>query len=149
MKESSMRRIAKTRTARTKRLKEGYADSHGIMFHEYRLWLPELASDWPSVRRVDSPHVLGCISRLECWACRYISFTNPCDLHHLVGGTKGRSDERCNLMPLCRECHDKANTKELPLGRLMWLLWVHDRWGTDWVRLALLKRSHLPDLITD
>lgn len=150
-----MRRISKSRVAKAKRLTERYADCHGIPFDEYRLWLPEKVSDWLQVQRVDD----GCVCfamHLDyqyCWACEAINGGvtdfNPIEAHHIVGGTKGRSDEFCNVAMLCRYCHKIANTDSLPFGRILFLKWKHDRQHCDWVRLALLRRQHLPDLITD
>jgi 5-methylcytosine-specific restriction endonuclease McrA len=40
------------------------------------------------------------------------------DIHHVTGRGRGK-DIPCNLMALCRKCHDKANTKELSKVKLM------------------------------
>jgi len=69
------------------------------------------------------------------------------ELHHVIGGTKGRSDERTNLIMLCRDCHEQVATAGL--GAILGMKWSIDRQGTDWVRLAVLRRSFLPDLIID
>jgi hypothetical protein len=145
-----MRRISKTRTARTKRLKERYADSHGICFDEYRLWLPERVSDWPSVRRVTNPSVCQMFHRLypTCWNC---AGTLDVQAHHgCAGYLRGRSDELTLLWALCGDfgngCHGKVATPSLSHGRLLMLKWKHDREHLDWVRVALVWRRHLPDL---
>jgi 5-methylcytosine-specific restriction endonuclease McrA len=149
-----MRRISKTRQAKAKRLTERYADSKGIPFDEYRVWLPERVSEWPQVRRVDDYEVC---KRMHdqwqmCWNCcriDFITIRGVVQAHHIAAGTKGRSDELTNIAMLCGDCHANANTDALPLGRILFLKWKHDRQYTDWVRLALLARRHLPDLITD
>lgn len=147
-----MRRISKSRIARARRLRERFVDGHGVCFDEYRLWLPDKVSDWPQVTRVDDPQVPRDYHEwwCTCWNCEEPpAYTKPVDFHHLTGGTKGRSDEYCNGCMLCRECHDLANTNELPFARLLYLKWKFDRQHVSWVRLALLRGSHLPDLITD
>lgn len=97
-----MRRVSKTRVARAKRLTEQYADCHGIPFDEYRFHLPDLVSDWPKVVRVDDHEVERQMHEWfgSCWNCGDGSFCMPLQSHHIIGGTKGRSDEYCNISVL-------------------------------------------------
>lgn len=148
----TLRRTSKTRIARNRRLKAEYADSTGLPFSEYRLWLPERVSEWRSVRPVDDPQVPRDFHDwwCTCWNCEEPpGYTTPVDFHHIMGGTKGRSDEYANGCMLCRKCHANANTAKLPMGRILALKHKRDRAHTNWVRLALLHRSHLPPLILD
>jgi len=71
------------------------------------------------------------------------------EAHHLVGGTQGRSDERCNLIMLTREEHEAVKTHRLTMGTLLWCKWRTDRANTDWERLAVLMRKFLPELEPD
>lgn len=150
----TLRPKSKSRVARAKRLTERYADSKGVPFDEYRFHLPDRVSEWPKVVRVDDDSVEqkmhGWYSK--CWNCgawRVFEWQDDMQTHHVVGGTRGRSDEYTNIAVLCARCHGNANTAALPMGHILYIKWKHDRQHTDWVRLALLHRQHLPDLITD
>lgn len=125
---------------------EAYEDSRGIAFDDVRGILGEDPSSWPAIKR---PRY-----RQVCWqfheihsTCWHSGDSWP-EAHHLAAGyLRGKSDELCALVSLSREWHEKVNTEELPLGRILWLKWRHDRPSTDWVRLTLLFGYHLPDLI--
>lgn len=131
--------------------RERYADCKGVFFDQCRLWLPQRTAEWPQVTRVNDHTLLATIPRIRCWRCRVepIQHWLPIEVHHIVGGTKGRSDEWTNLIPLCQTCHGIANTKLFPLGQVLFKKWFCDRAHVDWVRLTLLRRQHLPDLITE
>lgn len=131
-----------------------YEDRHGIAFAAYRHHLPGPVSAWEQVRRVRDPYVIAAIhyqwQRCQvCGADRHERV--KLEAHHIIGGTKGRSDERTNLIMLCaggaKTCHERVNTAELPLATILWALWRTNRLAVDWVRLALLRRRHLPDLL--
>jgi 5-methylcytosine-specific restriction endonuclease McrA len=69
-------------------------------------------------------------------------------LHHIFGGTPGRSDERTNIITLCWKCHHvKLNTPSLQLGHILFCKWRSDQEHTSWTRLAILGRRFLPELI--
>jgi len=135
-----------------------YIDGCGISFDGYRQHLPLSVHDWPNPRRVKSPKLLGALRLLKrwelCWRClafetRGRSGSHAGCLHHIIGGTKGRSDERTNLMPLCTACHmayHDGGDVRITKGQLLWAKWLIDRKGTSWVRLALLNSQYLPDL---
>ena len=125
-------------------------DGCGVPFSKYREHLPKSCHDFPDPERVKEPKLLERLHRewrycMGCWRRRLAS--GRLELHHIVGGTKGRSDEACNLMMLCSDrCHPNVNTEAMPLGLLLVLRWYAERETTDWVRLAILRRSFLPDL---
>lgn len=137
--------------------KERYLDCHGVAFDEVRLILGEDRSQWPKpiVRVLDDS-----IERTmhewfnECWNCGSPSGWNcSVQTHHSTGGTKGRSDEFTNICMLCEQfgvegCHKKANTAELPFGRILFLMWKHNKRMVSWSRLTILHGRFLPDLIT-
>lgn len=68
-----------------------------------------------------------------CWICG----REHCILeaHHIVS----RSDECCNIVMLCRACHEEVqhNTKLLP--RVLLAKWTHDKMHTDWRRIIELR----------
>lgn len=134
---------------RSKTKKQLFRDSHLIPFSEYRKYLPARAADFPPPNRIKDPDLLSAIhaSFPICMACR--AARCKIEVHHIIGGTKGRSDERTNLITLCHDCHDQVNTAAMPLGFILWLKWCSDGGSIDWVRLAILRRSFLPDLIPD
>ncbi len=140
--KTKIRRVSKKR-ARV----ANYPDCHGIDFDEVRLHLPARVADWPTVVRVKDPAICRAMHEWfrGCWNCGW----SRVEAHHIAGGTKGRSDEFCNIAMLCGACHPKANTAELPMGRILYLKWKFDKPHTDWVRLSLLANRFLPDLITD
>ena len=137
---------------------ERYRDSRGLAFDEVRAYVEihfgMRPSEWPRIKEVKDPDVCSRMHDLfcECWNCGgeggYGTFRRI-EVHHICGGTKGRNDEPCNTAMLCNlpRCHPSANTSELPIGRVLFLKWKHDRQNCDWVRLTLLNRKFLPELI--
>lgn len=131
---------------------ETYVDCTGLSFAEALVSLPKSVHDWPQPERVKDRILLDTMymEAHRCAACGYIARPWPTalgllQLHHIVGGTQGRSDERTNLIPLCRRCHVNANTDALPLARILYHKWRTDPEHTDWRRLAILKRQFLPE----
>jgi hypothetical protein len=126
-----------------------FVDGKGVSYHQYRRHLPARARDFPDPERVDDPE-RTMRYREQMGRCQITGDrAGPIDVHHIIGGTKGRSDEWTNLILLRRDWHEKANTNELSLGVILWLKWSTDREHTDWVRLAILRRAFLPTLIID
>jgi len=101
----------------------------------------------------------------HCQVCGRSKRVIRCEIHHLahgIGGA-GRSDESCNLIMLCVECHewlghggapsswadglpDLPRDRDERFGLLLWAKWHTDQATTDWRRLAELRQSYLPDL---
>ena len=129
-----------------------YLDGRGVSFADYRLQLPARASCFPPQNLIKSRTELAEFhDRTDaCYSCgrtrRQVWRSLQC--HHIMGGTKGRSDEQTNFAMLCADCHEGANTGILPMGRILFLKWLRDRENIDWVRLAVLRRCFLPDLET-
>jgi len=129
---------------------ELYIDGTGSSFTDAMRNLPKSVHDWPPPERVKDHILLQRMheERRQCGVCSYKPMAwswLAVELHHIVGGSKGRSDERTNLIPLCRRCHDNANTDTLPLARILFCKWRIDPEHTDWRRLAILKRQFLPE----
>jgi hypothetical protein len=129
-------------------------DTNGISFAEYRSLLPDRIFEFPKPRVKKNRIVLAAVGRegLFCCNCREPNgrgLEARLQLHHLVGGSNGRSDERTNLMHLCGRdaCHPSANTKALPFARLLFLKWYYYPDEVDWVRLAILRHQFHPDLV--
>lgn len=129
-----------------------FIDGQGISFAEYRDHLPKRAADFPPPERVKDPDALRQVHFVwdHCQVCgRGKADGVRLEAHHITAGTKGRSDERCNLICLCAggtdTCHENVKTPALPQAAILWAKWRTDRFGTDWVRLAVLSRHHLPD----
>jgi hypothetical protein len=124
-----------------------WIDGNDVAFNEYRQLLPRLASDFPLPNRVKDQDVLSAY-RAEFDYCQVCGRSDlGIEVHHIIGGTKGRSDERTNLISLEPALHERVKTSELPQGLIMWCKWRIDPSGTDWVRLAILNRAFLPDLV--
>lgn len=142
-----MRLVSKMSTA----IETYYVDCTGLSFAEAMASLPKSVHDWPPPERVKDRVLLQRMHEesQRCGVCGYKpvvwSWLAPVELHHIVGGTQGRSDERTNLIPLCRRCHDNANTDALPFARILYHKWRTDPEHTDWRRLAILKRQFLPE----
>ena len=128
-------------------MSESYLDCEGFPFESIRRVLGP-RSNWPKRAAVKDRRVLrDCHAEMsECLACGFV-IDSFLELHHLVGGRGGRSDERTNLLALCRWCHQKVNTPALPFGRLLFLKWFHQREDLSWERLTLLHGRWLPELI--
>ena len=130
---------------------EEFVDGDGVSFAEYRRLLPARSADFPSPNRVKSPGTVAAY-RAEFPYCQVSGASGRgviLECHHIIGGTRGRSDERTNLIMLRRELHGCANSRALPKGLILWAKWRADRLGTRWARLAILNNAFLPDLVVD
>jgi hypothetical protein len=155
------------RTPLTRKAKHGldlsrFPDSKGIYFDEVRAEVQKRygmkVSDWDQIRVVEDPEICKRMHAMfgECWNCGRREPWNKIDAHHIAGSSH-RSDELCNIAMLCgvvwngeaESCHSNVKTSKLPQGRILFLKWKYDRQNTDWVRLTLLGRKFLDDLITD
>lgn len=79
------------------------------------------------------------------------------EVHHIIGGANGRSDEPCNCLLVCGRCHDQMSngggqyrdeeTKELlptiTLAHVVWVKMQTPSW--DGERLQVLRHRRLPD----
>jgi hypothetical protein len=70
-------------------------------------------------------------------ACQLCGYCGALEPHHLASA-KGRSDERCNLIAVCRKCHDEIQGDVDQYKRVWRAKWEADRAGTNWLRLCLL-----------
>lgn len=155
------RRPLTSEQRRQRQEREAFPDRNGVPFALYHTWLPPRVSDWPlpPIVKDDKDDVQGQFHQefRSCWWCGYpreFDFGTPgfafkkVELHHLAGGSRGRSHERFLFTMLCSDCHDKHAGPD-DLGFLLYLKWKHDPEGTDWPRTALRLRRFLPDLITE
>ena len=128
-----------------------YRDHDGVPFAEYRTLLPASSHDFGKIKIIKDREVLEWFHRTfhVCFVCGRKRREIKLEAHHIFGGSKGRSDEATNLAMLCYPCHENVNTRYLPLGMLLWRKWLHDKENTSWPRMALLRRSFLPELIDD
>jgi len=125
---------------------ERYKDGDGVSFADHRALLPERAADFPAAGIVRDGEALELIGWRfpRCQVCG----ERGGNRHHIIGGA-GRSDEATNLIVLCGSgnasgCHAEAHGGELTLARILWYKWRQDRANLSWVRLAILRRGHLP-----
>lgn len=130
-----------------------YEDGKRVTFAEYRDLLPSRAADFPNPNRVDDSVFLSEYRCLwdHCQVCGAgVSQHSILEVHHLFAGRKGRSDEPCGVMMVCRDCHDEYGPQSsYNVGLLLWRKWKTDHQSTDWVRSALLHARFLPDLVED
>lgn len=130
-----------------------YTDGKGIAFNHYREHLPTRAADFPRRRAIRDRDVMS--SFHQAWDFCFVTgvkrgaFGVKLEAHHLFSGTAGRSDETCNLIMLDHKIHEQVKTAKVPLGLLLWCKWRLDRDNMDWIRMAVLRGSFLPDLIND
>lgn len=130
---------------------EQYIDAQGVPFEEHRALL---SRPFPRAVRVTDRRVRATY-RAEWDRCQVCltqenmlrSLGLPLETHHIMAGTVGRSDERTNLIVVCRSCHEIEKTVQLPLGAILWCKWRTSPADVDWVRLAVLRCRFLPDLI--
>ena len=67
------------------------------------------------------------------------------DPHHIVGGVGGRSDDWCNLISVCRECHDAVQHDAY--GTLLCLVAKKRKGELDVERLNELRGLHIVELL--
>jgi len=118
---------------------ERYKDSHGVYWDEVRTLLPASVSQWERVRPVLKSEACSIMHDLYgfCFLCFH---DVTLEAHHILGGSK-KSDELCNLVILCRGCHQLVQSAPAALPRVLKAKWKHDRAHCDWRRLTLLNRS--------
>ena len=88
-----------------------------------------------------------------CWIGVNPFLSRKLEIHHLI--KQGRSDERCNLLRLCNECHRLAEMEsirengdllpKLTLGMCLWLKLESDYGHHDLRRLTELYHKRLPE----
>lgn len=118
-----------------------FTDGRGVDFRDVRRLhlLPERVRDWPRVSRVQFAGLRALYrSPGTCTICTKPLSYGEAECHHLTGGTKGRSDERCNLIKLCRFCHDEVQSQRAAHQRVWLAKFQAEPWDCDWVRLILL-----------
>lgn len=124
-------------------------DCHGLTIKQAMDRLPKDIQMWPKSKPVKNPNLLREIheewklcfvcERRKNWLNLYFAF----ELHHLARGSRGRSDERCNLIMVCRNCHERICS--VPLIEVLAAKHKHDPDGCDWKRLAILIRHRIVD----
>jgi len=131
-----------------------YVDGCGVSFKEYRDSLPARADDFGKAGIVKDPDLLAAMHKesTRCQRCGRSAADQTAygesirlELHHIIGGSRGRSDERTNLLMLCHVCHGTAGTNAFPLDEVLWCKWATAPDEIDWARLAVLFRRFLPD----
>ena len=123
------------------------ADAHDETLLSIRRYLPPRTNLWPETTRVENEDCLDQFRirgdmPLNCWICG----SRAADVHHIIGGTKGRSHEWGNLVLACRDCHDKIHGSHVSLAQVLKAKWANDRWTMSWLRLTLLNRKYLPEV---
>ncbi len=95
---------------------------------------------WPQLHTHKSPSVLATFHQdfNSCWLCAAYGIS----AHHICSGN-GRSDERCNLAAVCRECHDKIHASKISLGDVLRAKHKFDKDNLDWFRLVWLKKAFI------
>jgi hypothetical protein len=122
---------------------ELYEDAHGVRFCEIRSHLPARVKDWPKLRTVKDHEVIrihkmfyqgtACpLCNGDYWAC------SRAETHHLVCGA-ARSDEFCNLIELCSDCHAEVQSDPKQTARVWLAKWTVDKQHCDWRRLVWLS----------
>lgn len=139
-----LRRVSPGVARKSKEAEAQFADGMGVYFCEARLWLPKRVSDWPRVRIVlseDNRRVVA--DRQRCFYCEA---WGPVEVHHIIGGLRGRCDSLPNLFAICRPCHVAVQSDRAKFARVLYQKWKHDRAHVSWVRLTLLSGRYLDDL---
>ena len=123
---------------------EYYEDSHGVRYIEAPglLGNPKL---WPLIRTVKIPtaanqfmlYHLAAGTSYFCWLCR---LEGRLSVHHICGGPV-RSDEFCNFLIVCLECHGMIQSQPASLPAVFRAKVKYDRLNTDWCRLLRLYGS--------
>ena len=137
--------LRKKRLAAPPPYQERFADGKRVYFDEVREWLPKRSSDWPKTRVVQSTANRQAMrNRGFCFLCNFaVRICGPLDVHHICS-EGGRSDDLCNLMPLCRGCHERIQHATEMDQEVLRAKWTHDRANCDWVRVTALRGSWWP-----
>ncbi len=142
-------------------MNEQWIDGQDVAFSDHRKHLPELASDFPKPKLIRLPDIRMryldlldqnegfyfwdvrcqiCGKELGAWGVR-------AELHHIVGGAR-RSDVWTNLIFLCNGstgCHQMVQHQQSMLRIVLAAKCLTDPEYTDWIAMALLRGSHLPE----
>jgi len=73
--------------------------------------------DWAEEH--DRCHVCG-ITYDQTFDPQYELWPQGLQVHHIIHGTAGRSDEPCNLLRVCKRCHDRIHEGRQRIGRGPW-----------------------------
>lgn len=129
-----------------------YVDGRGLGFREADRILRHVcgrAAEFPQVKRqanYDNCHAYrGWFDHCQACGADLSAFIGDGQLHHIFGGMKGRADEVCNLLYLCRDCHMVYQSSIHLLPTVLWIKWRTDQRHTDWCRLALIRGCFLPE----
>jgi hypothetical protein len=130
--------------------KERYLDANGVAFADYPSGLPASTHDWPKAMILKSPINLELCAGIwnHCQLCGRTppgSQLNRLHIHHIIHGSRGRSDGLTNLIRLCNDCHDWGHWSN-HLSVILWAKWRTERARPtiSWISLAMLRRMHLP-----
>lgn len=143
----------KAKVSKRRRQREAmqYQTPKGVAFDEVRQHLPANVSDWPEIVRViNKPQVVrDYLAEMQrehrrCPLCPPHDRKPVAEVHHLVGGSRGRADERTNLVAICGGCHRDVQSDRRQYGRVWGAKWQQDAPNVDWIRLALLL-GRFPD----
>jgi hypothetical protein len=136
---------AKVRKRRRQREAMQYQTPKGVAFDEVRQHLPANVSEWPEVVRVlNKPQVVrGYLAEMQrehrrCPLCPPHDRKPVAEVHHLTGGSRGRADERTNLLAVCAGCHREVQSQVSEYQRVWFAKWLQDAPNVDWIRLVLL-----------
>ncbi len=132
-------------------MSETWIDGKGVAFSDHRKHLPELARDFPTPT-IDRDIEAATMYRRRFSYCQLCGKTLRqwdvrAELHHIFGGPR-RSDVWTNLMTLCNGstgCHQMIQHQKSMLRIVLAAKCMTDPEYTDWVALALLRGSHLPE----
>jgi len=120
--------------ARRQMAKQRYQDGKGVYFDQ--VGAAFATAKLLPFKRVVNPSVATFYATFGiCRRCKNRTQREP---HHLTGGSKGRSDEPCNLISLCHNCHEIVQSQPSAYQFLWRAKWQYERHETDWLRLCLL-----------
>lgn len=120
----------------------------GVPFDAVRKHLPSSNKDWPAIVRVLNKPALRtkylAFVREQGGLCPLCRDEPVSEVHHLVGGSRGRADERCNLLGIGHRCHREIQSVVSEYRRCWRAKLEQDPDGCDFIRLVLLL-GYWPD----
>ena len=140
MKRTALKRVSPRRAEKRAEAIRLDRDGQNMTIADVRGWLPKGPTrDWPKQRDVDD-QMLATYMHLrfgdgECWLC---GLNVILEMHHIVS----RSDERCNVVMLCRACHEEVQHSPKMLPAVLKAKIMHDRAYSSFLRIAQLRRKH-------
>ncbi len=129
MKRTPLKKVSPQRAAKKAKATAFYQDGSGLCL--YKLTHRMLSEGTELVESSDNLEEYR--TNPQCFYCdRTMRFSERLTVHHMVVGSRGRTDAKWNLMSLCVPCHNLIQSDAALRERVWHAKWKHDQANTDW-----------------